>query len=146
MIVYLDASALVKRYVLEEGSQAVGELVAQAALVGTVIVSRVEVAAALGRAARMKIVARAGAAAALATFASEWESLVRLPLGETLVARAAELAWSHGLRGYDATHLAAALSWQNMMGEPVTLATYDWQLWDAARATGMVAWPSARGR
>lgn len=60
---------------------------------------------------------------------------------ETLVGRAAALAWDHGLRGYDAAHLAAALFWQNMVGEAVTLASYDRQLWDAARTTGLTAWP-----
>ncbi len=36
-------------------------------------------------------------------------------------------------------HLAAALFWQEMLGEPVTIATYDRQLWDAPRSVGMYA-------
>lgn len=64
---------------------------------------------------------------------------------EVLVARAAELAWGQGLRGYDAVHLAAAHVWQDVMGEGVTVATYDWQLWDAANGTGLETWPSHRG-
>lgn len=142
MIVYLDASALVKRYVAEAGSADVSELVEHATLAGTAIVSRAEVAAALGKAARMKLVPRKDAAAALQSFTSEWESLIRLQMTEVLMARAAELAWEQGLRGYDAVHLAAAHVWQDVMGEPVTVATYDWQFWDAARGTGLVAWPA----
>ena len=60
-----------------------------------------------------------------------------------LVSRAATLAWEHGLRGYDAVHLAAALFWQDVLGDPVTLASYDRQLWDAAKVTDLVAWPEA---
>ena len=145
LIVYLDASALVKRYVAEAGSADVSALIDAALSAGTAIVSRAEVTAALARAARMKIVTRADAAAALEAFDADWESLVRLQLGEPLMARAARLAWQQGLRGYDATHLAAAHFWQDVMGEAVTLATYDRQLWDAAKATGLAAWPAQPG-
>ena len=62
---------------------------------------------------------------------------------EVLVSRAASLAWSHGLRGYDAAHLASALFWQEMMGAPATVASYDRQLWEAARAAGLIAWPES---
>ncbi len=58
---------------------------------------------------------------------------------EFVLTRVKGVAWFHGLRGYDATHLAAALFWQEMLGEPVTMATYDRQLWDAARSVGMYA-------
>jgi predicted nucleic acid-binding protein len=141
VIVYLDASALVKRYVAETGSAAVAGLIEQVAVVGTSILSRAEVAAALAKAVRMKVVPRRQAEAALQAFGEDWESFVRLQATEVLVARAARLAWNHGLRGYDAAHLAAALLWHEMMGESVTLATYDRQLWDAAGAVGLVAWP-----
>lgn len=142
MIVYLDASALVKRYVAEAGSDEVSDLVDGAAVVGTVILSRAEVAAALAKASRMQVVSRKGAEAALRVFSDEWASLVRVQMTEVLVARAAVLAWEHGLGGYDAAHLAAALFWQDMLGEVVTVATYDRQLWDAAEATGLDAWPA----
>ena len=66
---------------------------------------------------------------------------MRLPVTEVLMARAASLAWDHGLRGYAAAHLAAALYWQDLLGEPLTLATCDRQLWEAAQPTGLAAWP-----
>ena len=144
MIVYLDSSALVKRYVSEAGSADVGKLIEAASVVGTAILSRVEVAAALAKAARMKVMTRAAAAGALEEFEVEWDSLVRLQMSEVLAARAGDLAWEHGLRGYDAAHLAAALFWRDMMGESVTVASYDVQLWEAARKTGLAAWPALR--
>jgi len=58
-----------------------------------------------------------------------------------LVARADSLAWEYGLRGYDAVHLASALLWQEALGEPVTLATFDKPLWEAAQQAGMGVWP-----
>ena len=44
MIAYLDASALVKRYVAERGSAEVGRLIDRAEAAGTAILSRAEVA------------------------------------------------------------------------------------------------------
>ena len=55
--------------------------------------------------------------------------------------RAASLAWEYGLRGYDAVHLATALLWQETIGEPVTLATFDRQLWQAGDQAGLTTWP-----
>lgn len=144
MIAYLDASALVKRYVAEAGSVEVGGLIGQAVVVGTAVISRVEVVAALAKAVRMKLVPHNEAASALQVFNAEWVDLVRLQMTETLVIRAASLAWDHRLRGYDAAHLASALFWQDTLGEPVTLASYDRQLWEAAKTTGLLAWPESR--
>lgn len=141
MIAYVDASALVKRYVAEAGSAEVEELIGRAAAVGTAIISRAEVAAALSKAVRMKLLTREEAASALQVFSTEWEDLVRIQMTEILASRAASLAWDHGLRGYDAVHLASALFWQDMLGEPVTVASYDRQLWEAAKASGLTALP-----
>jgi hypothetical protein len=146
VILYLDASALVKRYVAEAGSAEVGDMVDRAAVVGTSILSRIEVPAVIAKAARMKIVTRPAAAAAIEALASDWESLVRLQVNEVLVSRAADLAWDHGLRGYDAAHLAAAELWQDLMGDTVTLATFDVDLWEAACRSGLVAWPARQAR
>lgn len=141
MIAYLDASALVKRYVAEAGSAEVRRLIDQAEAVGTAIISRAEVAAALAQAVRMALLTREEGASALQLFGAEWESLVRLQMTEILVSRAASLAWDYNLRGYDAAHLASALFWRDLLGESVTVATYDRQLWNAAQATGLIVWP-----
>jgi predicted nucleic acid-binding protein len=144
MIAYIDASALVKRYVAEAGSVEVGELVSQASAVGTAIISRAEVPAALAKAVRMKLLTRNEATSALQVFNADWENLIRIQITEVLAARAASLAWDHGLRGYDAVHLASALFWQDMMGDPVTVASYDRQLWEAAKSSGLPVWPDSR--
>jgi predicted nucleic acid-binding protein len=141
MIPYLDASALVKRYVQEPGSEEVSQLIARARVVGTSAITRVEVTAALARAARVRALPAAEARAALTAFQGEWESLVRVELTEVLLGRAAQAAWERGLRGYDAVHLASALFWQEMLGESVTLVTYDRELWEAAGHAGLGVFP-----
>ncbi len=143
MIVYLDASALVKRYVAETGSTAVGKLIDQAEALGTSVISRAEVSAAFAKAVRAKFVTRDAAALVMKQFSADWPHFIRLQLSETLVARAASLAWEQGLRGYDAVHLATALVWQETLCQPVLVATFDRQLWQSAQATGLIAWPKA---
>jgi len=142
MILYLDASALVKRYVAEPGSTGVNEAISQAKATGTVLVSRAEVAAALAKAVRMDALTREEALASLQVFRNEWLDLVRVQVTELVIARADTLAWEQGLRGYDAVHLAAASLWQDAMGERVTLATFDRQLWAAAKRVGLVPYPA----
>ena len=56
------------------------------------------------------------------------------------------MAWDFDLRGYDAVHLAAALLWQETIGEPVTLATFDRQLWQAGGRAGLSVWPENFGQ
>ena len=60
--------------------------------------------------------------------------------------KADALAWEHDLRGYDAVHLASALFWQESLGEPVTIATFDAQLWQAGQPIGLSVWPEDLAR
>ena len=142
MILYLDSSALVKRYIQEKASQEVQAWIEAADMVVTGLITRVEVAAAIARASRMKFVTQEETLAALRQFRMEWESFQRLPITENTVARGDNLAVEHNLRSYDATHLACALIWQEALGTPVTLASFDGQLIQAARAVQMAYLPS----
>jgi len=142
VIVYIDASALVKRYVRESGSSDVEILISTADLVGTALISRAEVSAAICKAVRMRVVARDRGTAAVKLFRAHWPSLFRLKVDGMVVDSADMLAWEYHLRGYDAVHLACALLWQNSLAETVTLATFDQDLWSAARHTGLGVWPA----
>jgi uncharacterized protein len=143
VIVYVDSSALVKRYILEAGADEVNALIRSAAVVGTLAISRVEVAAALGKAVRVGSLSTSESRKALQRFHAEWTDLVRLQVVEAIVNQAERHAREHGLRAYDAMHLAAATFWQESVGEVVTLATFDRQLWLAARTVGLTVWPAA---
>jgi uncharacterized protein len=142
VILYLDASALVKRYIQEKASQDVNTWIEAADMVVTGLLTRVEVAAAIARAGRMKLITPDETLAAVRQFRSEWESFQRLPITENMVVRGDALAVEHNLRGYDATHLACALIWQETLGTPVTLASFDSQLIEAARGVQMAYLPN----
>jgi uncharacterized protein len=141
VIAYLDASALVKRYIVERGSRETIALTAESEMTATSIVSRAEVAAALAKAVRTGLVTGNIARSAQRSFAGDWPDLVRVPVTNALVERAETLAWDHGLRGYDAVQLASALTWQESVGAEILLATFDQQLWDTAPKAGVKAWP-----
>ena len=143
MILYADASLLVKRYLVEAGSTLVDELLAPPTIIGTALITRAEVAAALAKAARLGVLTRADASQNLSEFRSDWPNILRLRLNEAVAAQADELAWVHGLRGYDAVHLASAFAWQAALDEPLTLGTYDRQLWQAGQNAGLAVWPAA---
>ena len=141
MIAYLDASALVKRYLVERGSRETMALTAACEMIATSTVTRAEVAAALAKAARAGLVPEDRARRAQRSFAGDWPDLVRVPVTEALVERAETLAWDHRLRGYDAVQLACALTCQESVGTEIVLATFDQQLWEAAPRAGLKAWP-----
>jgi uncharacterized protein len=134
VILYADTSALVKRYVREVGSTEAVTWLRGAEFIGANVITRAEMAAVFSRLHRAGL---AGTLELQIEFHRDWAGFIRLAVEERLVANAEHLAWRYGLRGYEAVHLASVLVWQGDLGEPVTLATYDRRLWEAALAEGL---------
>lgn len=143
-IIYIDTSALIKRYVREPGSEALRSIWPSFSVVGSAVIVQVEVAAALAKAERMRWLDMDGTQRAWQAFLIDWEKLTLINVGLPVVQRASSLAWEYGLRGYDAVHLAAALIWQEGLGESVQLCTFDQHLWDAAKRAKIFVWPEYR--
>ncbi len=141
MILYVDASALVKRYVSERGSQAFIRLLKGAEAVGTALVTRAEVSAGLAKGVRAGALEGGDARSAFELFQEHWPHLLRIQMSEALIEHASGLAWDYSLRGYDAVHLASALQWQTALAEPVTVATFDRRLWGACAQADLEIWP-----
>lgn len=141
MIAYVDASALVKLYIQEWGTEDVLEILDGWEVCGTSSISRVEVSSAIARAARARLLTLEAMHAALKSFARDWQSMVRMDVSDTVIERGADLAVKYRLRGYNALHLSAALTWRDLMGEDVTMATFDRELWEGAVETGLPVWP-----
>lgn len=145
MFLYLDTSALVKRYVAEENSEDVAALMDGAAAVGTAFITQTEMAAALARAVREDRLTNEDGRRAHENFLQEWPDFGRVPLTDTLFALADGLAWDHSLRAYDAVQLAAALTCQDpsvALGDDVVFACFDNHLREAARSAGLQPWPA----
>lgn len=142
MTEYVDSSALVKRYVEEEGSEELRELLTGGQLAASVTVTYVEIASALSKASRLGRLREDEARRAFATFESDWQaSIAQIQTTDGVLHQAAELVWRHGLRGCDALQLAAAVWFQGETREPVLFATYDHALVAAARKERVRVWP-----
>ncbi|MBI2916566.1 MAG: type II toxin-antitoxin system VapC family toxin [Chloroflexi bacterium] len=139
MILYLDTSALVKLYILEQGSPVVAESLAVAEGVGTSLLTYVETRSALARKNREGGFSPHQYEEALLDFEADWEGFLALAIGPDLVRAAGRLAERHGLHGADAVHLASAAQLRDGAREPVTFLCADRRLTEAAQAEGLDA-------
>lgn len=140
-IIYLDTSALIKRYIQERGSDELAEWINFATFSGTATITYAEISVALAKIERMQWISSKEASVAWENFLEDYPFLVNIEITQNLVVLAGDLAMEHGLRGYDAVHLAAALIWQEKMGESVQMATFDKQLWEVAKKVGLSCLP-----
>lgn len=141
---YLDTSALIKRYVAEQGSQWVEAVVSEPddALLLTSRVTMVEVWSALARRKREASISSQDHADALAAFHED--CLARYHFVEfemPVVELAGQLLDRHPLRAYDAVQLASALIVSQTLTEvdlpvPAFLSADD-RLLNIARAEGL---------
>lgn len=131
MTLYLDASALVKRYVAEDGSDVLEQALARADALSICRVGFVEAGRAIGL---------AGEPRDLGKLEAEWGWFDVVDVDQALAASASSLSLSHRLRTLDALHLAAALRLED---ENLVFATWDRRLHRAALAEGLAVVPEA---
>lgn len=142
MICYLDTSALVKLYVRENGSDAVRALVDDASVVATCKVAYPEARAALVRGFREGLLPEKSYHEVVAALQSDWPKYLALEVSDSLVWLAGELAEKHHLRGFDAIHLAAAVTLKaRVKSVRIVGACWDARLWKAMRAAGFEVIP-----
>ena len=131
-VYYLDTSALVKRYALEDGTAWVLALTDPVAGhdLYTVRLTDPEMIAAFYRKARNREISLDEASQAAQQFRTDWR--VQYQIAEVKIGvadRAMVLAEQHGLRGYDAVHLATALELQGIRAgmelPPLTFVSAD---------------------
>jgi predicted nucleic acid-binding protein len=116
VIPYGDASALVKLYIEEAGTDETRQFLDGAPFVVTADLTKVEVVAAFCRRANRHVndggISHHDALAATEAFDAAWPSFVRVSITGAIVEQARQLVGKHGLRAYDAIHLACALFFQ----------------------------------
>lgn len=136
MIHYFDASAWVKRYVREPGS----ELVADAMRDGIAATARytwIETLSALAR-LRSEGALDAGAERRIRdALRDDFGALAIVELSAEVVDEAERLLAGHELRAGDALQLASALVLQTRAEVPITFVGFDRRCLEVARAEGM---------
>lgn len=135
MILYLDASSLLKRYVREQASRAVDEWMACADAVATAAATLAESATVLSRLPPWGGLSGRERKAALDALEQDWDDYVVVHPDERLVCR---LVWRLRLRSSAAEQLAAALTVAELAApDPVVFSSFDPVLHRAAGAQGM---------
>ena len=136
MILYCDTSALVKRYIEEEGTAEVDALWDKAIEVTTSTVAYAEGMAAFSRKRREGVISRSGYTRAVATFNEEHLSFVLVQISPQLNVIIKRLIEKYPLRGFDAIHLASALIVKESLTD-VVFACFDKGLNRAAKRENM---------
>jgi len=131
-VTYLDTSALVKRFVLEAGSSKVQSLLADDEPIASATIAYAELYSGLTRRHREGVLSRLQYRLACRRVERDWMAVVKVELGADILASARELIQRHGLRAFDAIHLASALGLQAAANEPVTFVAADQRLLRAA--------------
>ena len=131
---YLDTSALIKRFVAERGSPLIQTIVTRRGPVATAKIAYAEVYAGLTRKRREGHLSPRRYAQVCRQFELDWLAYVRVDLRDEILGLARDLIQRHPLRGFDAIHLASALSLKSALGEEVTFAAADERLLRAAEA------------
>lgn len=134
MIVYFDTSALVPLLISEPTSELCGELWDEADDITSTRLGYIEATAALAMAMRLGRITSDELRDARSVLDELWEIVEIVELDEELMTEAARLAVIHGLRGYDATHCAAALAVED---ETLVAASGDSRLLGAWIAEGV---------
>lgn len=132
MIIYVDTSTLLKRLLIEDGSDEADVIWDAADVLASAVLVIVEARAALAAARRGGRLTATELVAAKAELVELFEEVTLIEITDALITEAAELAEAEGLRGYDAVHLAAALSI-----EANVLTSADAALCDAAERRGL---------
>ncbi len=142
MIAYFDTSALVKRYITEDGTPAVCACWDEADVAVSSWLLYPEMIATVARKRREAVIPAALIDTAQAAFRRDWLTLARVACDDALIRRIDDLHTRHSLRGADSTHLAAAITYRDLCGEDLVFACADVQLRTAASAEGFSLVPA----
>jgi predicted nucleic acid-binding protein len=141
MILYLDTSALIKKYFKETGSD---EVISKWQEATGIITSSVAYAESLASIYRKKREAKFGKhrlGNILEAFRRDWNSFIRVEVTDDLNQLIDKTVSRYPLRGFDAIHLASALIVHETIPEEFLFACYDKRLLQAAKMAGLQTSP-----
>ena len=135
VILYLDTSSLLKLYVEEDHSEIVRDVTHNATGLFTCRITYPEARSALARRHREGALTETAYRRIITQLDEDWEALFIIDFDERL---AGELTERHAIRGFDAVHLAAALSLVSDSPDiDVRFSTFDARLQIAATAESL---------
>ncbi len=143
MILYLDTSALIKKYFKEIGSDEIISKWQEAAGIVTSSVAYAEALASIYRKKRETKFGNDKLGKILDAFRRDWNSFIRVEVTDDLKEWIDKMVSRYPLRGFDAIHLASALIVYDSLPEEFLFACYDKKLLRAAHETGLKTLPES---
>lgn len=136
-MIYLDTSALVKKYVIEEGTGEVRALLKNEDTIITSKLTYAEVCASFARKLREGNLEKVSYNKAWESFFNDWEVFTLVEIREEIFPLIHKLTQTHPLRGADAVHLSSALWVGNEIGQSLIFVASDILLLRAAAKEGL---------
>jgi predicted nucleic acid-binding protein len=124
-MIYLDTSAIIKRFIAEKGSEVVRRMIEQEGPIATAKVAYAEIHSGLARKKRDGSLLPRQHSSLCRQVELDWKGYVRMDLTDEVLSLARDLIQRHPLRGFDAIHLASALILKSSLGEQVTFTGAD---------------------
>jgi predicted nucleic acid-binding protein len=141
MILYLDTSALLKKYFEEVGSDQIISTWVEATGIVTSSVAYAETMATCYRKKREVDMNVELFKTLLDSFQNDWKSFIRVEVTDELNAVINRIVADYPLRGFDAIHLASALIVHERLPEEFLFACYDFKLLQAAQMENLKTLP-----
>ena len=141
MILYLDTSALVKRYVKEPFSEAVIAKWQEAEEIVTSSVAYAEAMAAFYRKKRATAFDDEIMENIVSNLQTDWSGFIRIQVTDELNRYVAKALKAYPLRGVDAIHLASAMIIHEKLPVDFLFVCFDHKLTQAAQALGFRTFP-----
>ena len=143
MILYMDTSALLKKYFQEVGSKDVISKWKEAAGIVTSTVTYAEIMASIHRKRREGSENDKLLRGVINLFQEDWNTFIQVAVTNDLNESIDRILLYHPLRGFDAIHLASALIVRENVPGKFLFACFDRRLNTAAQAEGLNTLPAS---
>ena len=141
MILYIDSSNLVKRYLEEVDSDVIRQLLRSVEAVNTSILAYVEAHSAFARRRREQLLTDFDYKRAVTALDEHWPSYAERPVTPQVVALGGQFCDRYPLKASDAIHLASAVLLRRQVGVRIAFSSADRQLSRAALNEGLAPRP-----
>jgi len=142
MILYLDTSALLKRYFKEPHSNELLATWKEANQIVTSSVAYAETIASFYRKKREVDLRSKVFDKLVNAFHLDWETFIRVEVNDDLNETIHKVVAKHPLRGFDAIHLASAMITHERINDAFLFACFDQKLINGAQMEGLTTFPA----
>lgn len=140
-MIYWDSSALIKKYLKEDGSKAVLQWLGTVSVLATSQLTYAEVHATFARKLREKDISLKTYKDTCSLFEADWKAMAIVRVEDKLLPKIRSLLTKHPLRSADSVHLASAIYISEYSSNnPLPFACADNKLLQAAISEGLVGW------